>query len=156
VLNKGITDAVWSDHTDIRPTMMALLGLHDDYRSDGRVLTRFLTGTATPPALRNAPLIEALGAAYKQLNASVGSFGLDTLAASTTALASGSSTDDSTYAALSTALTGLGQQRDAVAQRIADLLSAAAFDNQPIGLAEAVSLLARAKALLLAAHALAG
>ena len=30
----------WSDHTDIRPTMLALLGLKDDYVSDGRVADR--------------------------------------------------------------------------------------------------------------------
>ena len=35
-----------SDHTDIRPTMLALLGLKDDYVSDGRVVTEILKGDA--------------------------------------------------------------------------------------------------------------
>jgi hypothetical protein len=42
VKNKGVTDDVWSDHTDIRPTMLALLGLKDDYQSQGRVLVENL------------------------------------------------------------------------------------------------------------------
>jgi len=28
----GVTNAVWSDHTDIRPTMLSLVGLKDDLR----------------------------------------------------------------------------------------------------------------------------
>ena len=38
VLNQGRDDTVFSDHTDVRPTMMALLGLTDSYVHDGRVL----------------------------------------------------------------------------------------------------------------------
>ncbi|HEX4615313.1 MAG TPA: hypothetical protein VH230_05295, partial [Stellaceae bacterium] len=34
----GVTGAFFSDHTDIRPTMMSLAGLTDDYTHDGRVL----------------------------------------------------------------------------------------------------------------------
>ena len=34
----------WADHTDIRPTIMALVGLKDDYVDDGRVLTEDLDG----------------------------------------------------------------------------------------------------------------
>ena len=46
VEKKHETDDVWTDHTDIRPTMLALLGLKDDYVSDGRVVTEFLEGEA--------------------------------------------------------------------------------------------------------------
>jgi len=35
VKHLGVTGKAWSDHTDIRPTMMALLGLTDDYTYDG-------------------------------------------------------------------------------------------------------------------------
>ena len=38
VAHLGIDNSVWSDHTNIQPTMMALLGLRDDYAPDGRVL----------------------------------------------------------------------------------------------------------------------
>ena len=44
---KHETDKVWTDHTDIRPTMLTLLGLKDDYVSDGRVVTEFLKGGAS-------------------------------------------------------------------------------------------------------------
>jgi len=42
----------------------------------------------------------ALAAAYQQVNSSVGAFGTDTLLASSRALASGSASDDSAYAAV--------------------------------------------------------
>ena len=38
VAHLGVDDSTWSDHTNIQPTMMELLGLHDDYTPDGRVL----------------------------------------------------------------------------------------------------------------------
>ena len=31
VQRQGVNNWLWSDHTDIQPTMMELLGLHDDY-----------------------------------------------------------------------------------------------------------------------------
>ena len=37
VRNLGTSD-VWTDHTDVRPTMLTLLGLHDDYIQDGRAV----------------------------------------------------------------------------------------------------------------------
>jgi len=39
VARLGVDNAVWSDHTSIQPTMMALLRLRDDYAS-GRAGTR--------------------------------------------------------------------------------------------------------------------
>ena len=43
LVGPGISNAVqddntWTDHTDVRPTMLSLLGLHDSYIHDGRVL----------------------------------------------------------------------------------------------------------------------
>ena len=35
----------WSDHTDVRPTMLTLLGLQDTYLHDGRVLVRTSSST---------------------------------------------------------------------------------------------------------------
>ena len=48
---RASTDKVWTDHTDVRPTILALLGLKDDYVSDGRVDTEFLKGDAMPKSL---------------------------------------------------------------------------------------------------------
>ena len=42
VRHLGRHDAVFSDHTDVRPTLIALLGLKDDYVHDGRVLAEWL------------------------------------------------------------------------------------------------------------------
>ena len=80
---------LWSDHTDIRPTMLALLGLKDSYVSDGRVLTEIPQGRRPAEVAQRAPgTVEELGAAYKQIMASFGQFSMDTLIASTGALAS--------------------------------------------------------------------
>jgi hypothetical protein len=97
----GQTSRIWTDHTDARPTLMTLLGLHDDYRWDGRAIEQILDGG---PAARgdggrgerrfgdgrgrgqlNRFLLDALGASYEQLDAPFGSFGLDTRNADTTA-----------------------------------------------------------------------
>ena len=54
VKHRGETASVWSDHTDDRPTMLKILGLHDDYTSQGAVLTQILDNSVTPaePARR--------------------------------------------------------------------------------------------------------
>ncbi|HEY4464152.1 MAG TPA: hypothetical protein VGN41_15910, partial [Streptosporangiaceae bacterium] len=77
------TTGTWLDETDIRPTLLYLAGLRDDYQTDGRVVSQILT--RPNPALRPAA-VTALGACYKQLNSSVGQFGTATLAASTKAM----------------------------------------------------------------------
>ena len=78
--------------------MLALLGLKDSYVTDGRVLTEILKGNALPKSLeKNKATVEKLGAVYKQIMASFGQFSMDTLTASTGALASNSA-GDTTYA----------------------------------------------------------
>src|SRR5262249_39662175 len=86
----------WTDHTDVRPTMLTVLGLKDDYVTDGRAVTQVL-GSGVAPSSLTSPSAVALGDLLKQLDAPFGSLGMATLRASTTALASGSSADDSTY-----------------------------------------------------------
>ncbi|HEX4599407.1 MAG TPA: hypothetical protein VH278_16585, partial [Burkholderiaceae bacterium] len=83
----GIEDGVWSDHTDIRPTMLAVLGLTDDFEHQGRVVSEFLEERVEPASARRLenPL-QRLGAVYKQLNAPVGEFALATLRATTRAV----------------------------------------------------------------------
>ena len=68
--------------------MMELLGLHDDYAPDGRVLSEIFTAVALPGRDAREPALLALGRVYTQIEAPVGAFGLDTLKASTRALAS--------------------------------------------------------------------
>src|SRR5438876_5422789 len=77
VRDDGIDSHTWSDHTDIRPTIMLLTGLKDDYSHDGRVLSEAMTGAALPATIRgNANIFRRLAASYKQINAAVGQFGL--------------------------------------------------------------------------------
>jgi hypothetical protein len=156
VAHAGVSNAIWSDHTDIQPTMMALLGLHDDYVPDGVVLGDVIEPTALPPAmLSNYPTLRKLGQVYTQLEAAVGKFGLDTLAASTRALAS-NSPGDATYATIEGQLTSLGAARDALAGQIQALLTGAEFGGQPLSTSKTGSkLIAQANALLAQAGALA-
>ncbi|MGI9033862.1 MAG: hypothetical protein ACR2HY_09375 [Acidimicrobiales bacterium] len=152
----GTDSTTFTDHTDIRPTVLALAGLRDDYRSDGRVITEILRGDAVPQALRvHGPQVEQMGALYKQLNAAVGQFGLDTLAVSTPALTSGTSANDSVYANLEARLRALGGFRDQVALRMSEDLNGGAFDGRPIDENELRSLVAQAQALLAQVHAMA-
>jgi hypothetical protein len=122
------TTGTWADHTDIRPTLLYLVGLQDDYTPDGRVLTEDLTNAS--PILSN-PAVQALAEQYKQLNASVGQFGTSTLIAATHAMES-ASPDDQTYTRVEQALAALQQFRDQLATDIKNELTAAAFDHQPI------------------------
>jgi hypothetical protein len=130
VKHLGTTGAVWSDHTDIRPTMMALLGLTDDYAYDGVPLIGFLDQNKLPASVQHArPLYEALAAAYKQLNASVGAFATATLKTATAAIES-TSAGDATYLQTDAYLAQLGQQRDALAGQM-NLLINSQFFGQP-------------------------
>ncbi len=60
VLNLGRFGEIFSDHTDIRPTMLSLAGLKDDYAHDGRVLFETIDDEAVPE-LGAGPSGHALG-----------------------------------------------------------------------------------------------
>jgi hypothetical protein len=155
VQNQGVNNSLWSDHTDIQPTMMALLGLHDDYTPDGRVLSEIIDFSALPPAVRdNYGLLVALGDAYTQINAAVGAFGLSTLTASTKALAS-DSPGDATYTSIENSLIKLGNERDSIVSQMKGILYGAAFYGQPVNTGQASSLIGAASHLLGQASALA-
>ncbi|HZE27650.1 MAG TPA: hypothetical protein VE083_09695 [Terriglobales bacterium] len=129
VRRSGIDSATWSDHTDIRPTILALLGLKDDYVHDGRVLVEDMRGDALPSGVRRNPVAFALLAqAYKQINAPVGKLGLVTLAVSTTALKG----DDPTYRTLEDRLSAINKQRDALAAQMIQRLEDAAFAGKSL------------------------
>jgi hypothetical protein len=122
------TTGTWADETDIRPTVMYLLGLKDDYEHDGRVISQVLTH---PNAALSGPGVSALGDCYKQLNSSVGEFGTATLQAATTGIES-NSPGDRQYLAADRALAGLDIARDRLAGVIKNDLEAAAFQNAPV------------------------
>jgi len=146
-------DATWVDHTDLRPTILTLSGLSDDYRHDGRVITEILHARAVPRSLRaHRATLERLGAAYKQINAPLGRFGLDVIEINDAAVRA---TDEARYARLAAALRRLGADRNRIAHRMRTILEQAAFGNTAINEREAKRLIAEAKALLARADALA-
>jgi hypothetical protein len=156
VRHVGLDNTTWLDQTDVRPTMLTLIGLRDDYRHDGRTVVEALDTSALPVSLRaHQPTMVALARVYKQLNASVGSFGSDTLTASTRALKSGSASDDHTYQSVEAALQALGAGRDTVAGQIKAALDDAAFAGRLLDEPTALRLIVEGKALLAAAHVLA-
>jgi hypothetical protein len=155
VKNSGLSDSVWSDHTDIRPTLLSLVGLKDDYQSQGRVLAEDLHRFALPAGVEDShdEFVE-LARAYKRINAPVGELGLATLKISTAAL----SGNDDTYGDLESRLQFITAFRDSLAAKMIDRLSDAEFDGKRIRGGEERSLVVQADALLdyanwLAAHA---
>ena len=127
VVNSGTT-GTWVDETDIRPTLIYLTGLKDDYEHDGRVITEIVSH---PNRALGAPGVASLGACYKQLNSSVGQFGAFTLHAATAAVESDTA-GDAEYRTVDAALTGLDKVRDSLALRVKGELEAAAFGGQPV------------------------
>ena len=144
----GIDSTTWSDHTDIRPTILTLAGLKDDYGHDGRVLVEDLTGYAQPLAVKKSTSFVSLAQMYKQIDACVGQLGLKSLAVSTKALESGSSSDDSTYTQLENHLISISGQRDSLAAQMIALLEGAEFSGKPFSDAQAQSLISQGQALL--------
>jgi hypothetical protein len=141
-------DTTWMDHADVRPTMLSLLGLEDTYVHDGRVLTDQLYDWAAPSALRASDAwISRLGATWKQLNAPFGRFSAEALRVSTIAVKSAAA-GDSTYTRLEDEITRLTNARDTLANRMRQALDDAAFDNVPINVRDAQSMIANANALI--------
>jgi len=140
----------------VRPTMLSLVGLKDDYIHDGRVVTDPLFDWAIPQTLRaHTETLSQLGATYKQLNAPFGVFALSTLKISTRALASNDA-GDATYTSLESQIQTLTSQRDALAGQIKTALDAAAFNGQAINEQQAKNLNNQAQALINQAASLAG
>jgi len=143
------TQGTWVEETDIRPTLLYLVGLHDDYQSDGHVI---MQAFSSPSASLQA--VAGLAKGYDQINSSVGQLATDTLIADTRALASGSSSGDSAYATEQSALTQLAGDRDAAATKIKTMLSNAALGITPSH-GQLTNALSLEKSLLRRAHELA-
>jgi hypothetical protein len=142
---KGVDDDVWSDHTDIRPTLLSLVGLQDDYQSQGRVLAEDLHRWALPDGIEDkGDEFAELARAYKRINAPVGELGLATLKISTAALAG----DEETYNDLESRLQFITDFRDNLAAKMLDRLTDAEFQGKRIRGGEARELVLRANALV--------
>jgi hypothetical protein len=148
VQTMGAYGGAWTDHTDARPTILSLLGLHDDYVLDGRVVTEVLAASANPESLRlHRGVFQQLAAVYKQLNAPFGTFSMAVLKHSTQALAS-SSAGDATYTSIENQITSWTSDRDALAAQIKSALNGAEFNGVELDVHQAQSLINQANALI--------
>jgi hypothetical protein len=148
VAHKGVNGSTWSDHTDIRPTMMLLLGLRDDYGYDGRALVEFLDPSALPSSISShMPEFVAVAKAYKEVNAPVGVFSLLSLKASTHALASNSQ-NDTTYNQIENSLSSLTSQRNDLKTTMIGLLQDSERGASSINPAQAAALTNNANDLI--------
>jgi hypothetical protein len=151
----NLDSTTWSDHTDIRSTLMALTGLQDDYTHDGRVLVEALQDAAIPNLIRNhRDSWLQLAQTFKQLNASVGQFAASTLSASTAGIMS-NDPGDAGYAQMEGKLYWLGVQRNALAGQIAYLLDRTSFSGADVSDLTLVALNTQAQSLIAQAMGLA-
>ena len=145
VKRQGRDDSVFSDHTDVRPTMMALVGLKDDYVHDGRVLAEDLDEQALPHGIRaHREQFLKLARVYKQLTAPLGSVGLNSLDFANRSIIA----DDTTYAQYLTTLGAITSDRDALAGEIKAVLDAASFAGQDVDEHMAGDLVSRANRII--------
>jgi hypothetical protein len=157
VAANGVDPKTWTDHTDLRPTINALLGVSDSYLDDGRVVTEILDNHAMPKSLNeHGNTTVQLGTIYKQVNAPFGQFASDTLVASTRALKQPATTaGDLTYDSIEAQIASLTKQRDALAGQIRVALNAAASGKGDINEQQAKGWIDQAQGLLDQAKALA-
>jgi hypothetical protein len=150
----GLDSKLWSDHTDIRPTILLLAGLQDDYSHQGRALVEHLSNNVLPPnLLQEKADFDLLAKAYKQINAPLGQFGVDSLKVSDKALRS-NDPSDTTYNVLEDDISGLTDARNALAGTIEQILEGSEFQGQHIDHNEAQELNNEAQNLLQQMHIL--
>jgi hypothetical protein len=134
IAKHGIDPTTWTDHTNLRPTILSLVGLKDDYTDDGHVLVQALEKPTLPKGLSGGKIAD-LENAYEQLNAPFGEYAADTLAASTEALEG----SDSDYSAFVSDLGGFEPGREDLAKTIRNAFSDAAFSGGTISDAQATN-----------------
>ena len=117
----------WMDETDMRPTLMYLTGLKDDYEHDGRVVTEILTD---PNRALAAPGVAAWAPATS--SSTPASASSATSPCGPRRRPSSPAPRGTRVRTVNTALAGLERARDALALRIKGELEAAAFGGQPV------------------------
>lgn len=92
----GVESDWFTDHVDTRPTMLALVGLQDDYESQGRTISEVLQPWVQPSGIqKSAGNFTDLAHAYKLISAPTGPLGLAILRIATRALKGDSETHSS-------------------------------------------------------------
>ena len=142
----GVNNNLWADHTDVRPTILTLVGLRDVQVHDGRALAEVLENWAGPRAATKEIFVR-LAKVYKQINAPFGELSMNALKVSTAALKS-ADPGDATYNRLTNQIKAWTDQRDGLAELMKAQLDAATFDGQPIDHRSASVLIDQANDLL--------
>jgi hypothetical protein len=124
----GVDTSDWTDHVDLRPTVLALAGLSDDYQDEGRVITQILNpGVVSATLSTNGPQLASM---LKQLDAAnngategfdsntpadiaASGFGPAVLKSDTEAVESNAA-GDSTYTDVTSRINTITNQRNAV------------------------------------------
>jgi hypothetical protein len=155
VRHAGIDRGTWTDHVDLRATLMALTGLEDDHLNEGRVLYEDLQEPVLPENVgEGRPLVLALQGTLKQLDAPLGQFGVDSLRFGTAAVKSSSPGDDR-YRKAVAELDRDGKARDQLAQAILEELRGIEFENKEVDKDKSERLILHAAFLIARMHHLA-
>jgi hypothetical protein len=153
VLHRGMDTTTWTDHVDIRPTVLSLAHLSDDYQHDGRIIAEQLETSALPISIEtNVAAFEQLAATYKQLTAPFGAVGVASLVYATQNVAT---PDSSTHNAYVSTIQSFTTQRDALAAAIRGYIDNAEFHGAVFDAHVAAEYTRQAKALIQQMHSLA-
>lgn len=150
VKNLGVTKPsdFFTDHVDVRPTMLFLTGLKDDYQHDGRVITELVDPNVLPHSLKeDADTIRELGQIYKEINAPFGELAENTLKVSTFAIESDTQ-GDWLYNNLENEIAEWTARRDNLTSQIKPMLENAEFSGEPIDKRQARGIMAEGQRLL--------
>jgi len=150
VKNLGVTKPqdFFTDHVDLRPTMMTLLGLTDDYQHDGRTIVELLDPKILPSSLHaHSDTLLKLGQIYKKIDAPFGELSESTLTVSTFAITS-TSAGDVVYNNLENLISQWTLERDGLAAQIKAMLEGAEFNGIPIDEQVAKEVIVKAQSLL--------
>jgi hypothetical protein len=141
----GRHDEQFTDHADVRPTLVALLGLKDDYVHEGRVVAEWMQNRALPDGIEDGRenFIE-LARIYKQLNAPKGQLGRASLVWSNRSITS----PDKTYARYLKQIADIIEDRNELASQIKTVLNNAEFHGKPVDEASEDGLGHRAQQLI--------
>jgi hypothetical protein len=149
----GMDKTTWTDHVDIRPTILSLAHLTDDYVHDGRVISEELETSVLPISIEeNVAAYETLGAAYKQLTAPFGEVGVDSLVYATPNVTTTDATAHQTYL---TTIQAFTVERNALAATIRSYLDNAVFNGGPFDAQTAATYTKSATKLITKMHHLA-
>jgi len=150
VRHLGVTQPgdFFSDHVDLRPTMMYLLGLRDDYQHDGRVILEMVDPNILSSSLHaHSDTLLQLGQIYKKINAPFGDLAQSALLVSNFALQSNSD-GDAVYKSLESRIASWTAERDALASQIKQMLEGAEFSGLAINEQQAKQLISDGQTLL--------